>query len=145
MTDEVSILYSNEGATAMCLLPTALDDDAVPLSAAAGNDTAVLIMLELVWLYHYLIYPSQWVENSSFSFCRIVLPCINSFTISPQIQDEHQWCSRGNSRSAPKWKGKRGCLALFGSSYLLAQFRYTAWLYPWDTARHVVQATDWQG
>lgn len=31
----------------MCLLPTALDDDTVPLTAAAGDETAVLFILEL--------------------------------------------------------------------------------------------------
>lgn len=132
MFDEAGILYSNGGASAIYLQPAALDDEAVPLTAAAGGETAVLFMLELefVWLYHYLIYFIQWAEKSSFSSCGIVLPCINAFTSSPQSQNEHQWCSKGNSRSASKGKGKRGCLALFGSSYLLAQFKYTAWLYP---------------
>lgn len=39
-------------------------------------------------------------------------------------------------------EGEEGCLALFGSNYLSALFKYTAWLYPQATARDVFQATD---
>lgn len=45
MTDELGILYSNGDASTMCLLP--LDHEAVPLTAAAGNETVILFMLEL--------------------------------------------------------------------------------------------------
>lgn len=49
----------------MYLLPTPLDDEAVPLTAAAADETAVLFMLELefVWLNHYLIYLTQWAKK----------------------------------------------------------------------------------
>lgn len=47
MTDELGFLYSKRDASVMCLLPTALDDEAVPLTAAAGDETVILFMLEL--------------------------------------------------------------------------------------------------
>lgn len=47
MTVKVGILYSNEDASAVCLLPTVLDDEVVPLTAAAGDKTAVLFMQDL--------------------------------------------------------------------------------------------------
>lgn len=71
MADKVGILYSNGDASAMCLLPRVLDDEAVPLTAAAGDEPAVLFILDLglVWLHHYLIYLTQWAAKSEFSSC----------------------------------------------------------------------------